>query len=208
MPEPIRRADPLRVDMSAYAQKLGIVCDLVEPDHVVYSMAFREDNVTLGDTVHGGAIASLADIAATAAAWSSVDDPARYRGATIDLSLSYVAAARGTRVVADARVAKRGGTVCFVDVDVRDGAGELVGRCKVVYKLSRIESPQEKLTGLFAGKSPAEQQALLADLERSGAGIYRRFAEAESDPAKKRELLDAAAREEANAVTLDRMRKR
>jgi len=203
-----RRADPIRVDASQYAQKLGIVCDLAEPDHVAYSMAFRADNVTVGDTVHGGAIASLADIAATAAAWSGVDEPARYRGATIDLSLSYVAAARATRVVADARVVKRGGTVCFIDVDVRDAAGEVVASGKVVYKLSRAESPEEKLVGLFAGKSVAEQQALLADLERSGAGLYRRFAEAEPDAARKRELLEGAAREDENAAVLDRLRKR
>ena len=207
MPESARKSDPIRVDQSAYAQKLGIVCDLVEPDRVVYSMAFREDNVTFGDTVHGGAIASLADIAATGAAWSGVDDPARHRGATIDLSLSYVAGARSARVVADARVVKRGGTVSFVDVDVRDDRGELVASCKVVYKLSRIESPQEKLTGLFVGKSPQEQQALLADLERSGASLYRRFAESETDPTRKRDLLEAAAREDANAAALDRLRK-
>lgn len=131
----------VQLDLSAYAAKLGIVCDLTEDDRAVYSMAFREDNTTVADVVHGGAISSLADIAATAAAWSTVTDVARYRGTTIDLSLSFIAAARGCGIVADARVLKRGGTVCFCDVELTAaGSGELIAKCKVVYKLSRASA--------------------------------------------------------------------
>ena len=61
---------------SEYAKKLGIVCERVQDDRAVYSMAFRTDNVTVADVVHGGAICSLADVAATGAAWSAVTEPA------------------------------------------------------------------------------------------------------------------------------------
>jgi uncharacterized protein (TIGR00369 family) len=193
------------VDTSAFAKKLGIVCDHVEDDRAVYSMPFREDNVTIADVVHGGAIASLADTAATGAAWSTITEPGRYRGITIDLSLSFIAAARSCGVVADARVVKRGGTVCFCDVTLTAAnSDELIAKCKVVYKLSRIESPQDKLAGLFAGKSIAEQQALLAGLERSGAALYRAFADAEPNAARRAELIAAAEREIANAETLEK----
>ncbi len=128
----------VQLDLSAYAKKLGIICDLTEDDRAVYSMAFREDNTTIADVVHGGAISSLADIAATAAAWSTVTDVSKYRGITIDLSLSYIAAARGCGIVADARVLKRGSTVCFCDVElISADSSELIAKCKVVYKLSR-----------------------------------------------------------------------
>lgn len=63
--------------------------------------------------------------------------------------------------------------------------------------------PAEALQHLFAGKTVEEQKALLAQLERGGAALYRSFAENESDPAKKEALLAAAVREEENADLLD-----
>jgi uncharacterized protein (TIGR00369 family) len=130
-------ATAFSIPVSPYAKSLGISRDRVEADLAVYSMPFRAENVTIGDVVHGGAIASLADVAATAAAWSTVADPLAHRGTTIDLSISYIAAARATDLVAHARVLKRGGSICFVEVDVRGSAdGILIARAKAVYKLS------------------------------------------------------------------------
>ena len=64
-------------------------------------------------------------------------------------------------------------------------------------------SDQELLARLFQGKSLAEQKVLLAQLERAGAGLYRAFAEKETDDDRKKELLSAAEREEENARTLE-----
>ena len=58
--------------LSPLAEKLGIVCETAESDRARYRMSYREDNTTIGDVVHGGAILSLADCAATGAVWSSV----------------------------------------------------------------------------------------------------------------------------------------
>ena len=52
------------------AQRLGIALETLEPDRVVLRMAFRPDNVTVGAIVHGGAIATLVDIAGAAASAS------------------------------------------------------------------------------------------------------------------------------------------
>ena len=65
------------------------------------------------------------------------------------------------------------------------------------------KSPQELLPMLFAGKSLAEQKALLAQLERTGAALYRAFAAQETNEEHKKALLRAAEKEEENAVTLD-----
>ena len=64
----------------------------------------------------------------------------------------------------------------------------------------------ETLAGLFADKTVEGQKALLAQLERAGAAMYRTFAEGETDPAKKEALLAAASREEENAVVLEGQR--
>ncbi len=140
--------------LSGYAKKLGVQHVQTTKDHAVYALSFSADNVTMADVVHGGAILSLADIAATGAAWSIIEDPARYQGLTIDLSHAFMSAARSADLLAEARVLRRGGTVCFIEVDVRNKAtGEAVARTKVVYKLSKRETPQESLTKLFSGKS-------------------------------------------------------
>jgi hypothetical protein len=97
----------------------------------------------------------------------------QFRGTTIDLSLSVVAAARATTRRADAHVVKRGGTMCFIDVEVRNHPhGDLVANCKVVYKLSRVESPLEKLAALFTGQPKEKKMALLAALNAAPA-LYR-----------------------------------
>ncbi|MCW5889215.1 MAG: nuclear transport factor 2 family protein [bacterium] len=80
----------------------------------------------------------------------------------------------------------------------------LVTQTQAVLEAQR--SPFEALNALFAGKSPAEQQSLLESLERAGAGVYRRLAEVAPDPEVRRALLESAAREEANAETLVRLR--
>jgi hypothetical protein len=62
---------------------------------------------------------------------------------------------------------------------------------------------QEQLAALFQGKSLAEQKALLGNLERAGAALYRVFAQSETDAAARQALLDAARREEENAEVLE-----
>jgi hypothetical protein len=49
----------------------------------------------------------------------------------------------------------------------------------------------------------SEQKALLSQLERAGATLYRTFAAQESDEERKKELLRAAEKEEENARTLE-----
>ncbi|MFU8814364.1 MAG: PaaI family thioesterase [Pseudomonadales bacterium] len=131
--------DPAAVlELSAYAVKLGITCLSTAPDHAVFSMPFCPDNVTVGDIVHGGAILSLADVAATAAAWTTIAEPDRHRGLTISLSHVFLSAARSADLEAEARVTRRGNSICFVEVDIRNReTGESVSRAAVVYKLSR-----------------------------------------------------------------------
>ncbi|HUI27101.1 MAG TPA: hypothetical protein VL403_13540 [Candidatus Kryptonia bacterium] len=63
--------------------------------------------------------------------------------------------------------------------------------------------PVALLQQQFVGKSLAEQQALLATLERAGAALYRGWAAAEADPKRKAALLAAAEREEQNARVLE-----
>jgi uncharacterized protein (TIGR00369 family) len=122
---------------SPYGETLGVACETIEEDRVRVRLPFRPEVTTIGDMVHGGAIASLVDVAGTGAAWANPAIQAGSRGTTIGFSIQFMAAARGRDVLADAKVIRRGGSVVFVDVDVHDEKGEHVARASVTYKLSK-----------------------------------------------------------------------
>ncbi|MEW6269279.1 MAG: hypothetical protein AB1689_08300 [Thermodesulfobacteriota bacterium] len=71
--------------------------------------------------------------------------------------------------------------------------------------LEAQQQPADAMAALFEGKSPREQQQLLATLERAGASLYRAMARDAEDPRIRAELERAAAREEENASTLERL---
>ena len=130
--------DPVlhRISMSPLGKLLGF--ELVEwaPERVVIKMPFRDDICTVGDLVHGGAISALADTTATAVAWSGVDagNPPQ-RGTTISLSVDFMLGARGRDLLAEGTIARRGKSIVFCNVAVRNTEGEQVAQAKAVYKI-------------------------------------------------------------------------
>lgn len=122
---------------SPYGRLLGLVLEAAAEDHVVVRLPYRADVTTLGDTVHGGAIAGLVDTAATAAFWAKPGLAAGSRGTTIGLALSFLAAGRGADLLADARVRRRGREICNGEVVVRDANANEVAQAIVTYKLSQ-----------------------------------------------------------------------
>jgi uncharacterized protein (TIGR00369 family) len=120
---------------SPFVGHLGMRVDSIQPDAVRLSMPYRPELAAVDDLVHGGAITSLVDTAAMAAAWSVVEVGQAPRGTTVGLTVDFVAPARGAELTADATVRRRGRQLCFCDVDVADGHGRLVARGLVTYKL-------------------------------------------------------------------------
>jgi uncharacterized protein (TIGR00369 family) len=120
---------------SPFVLHLGMRLESIEPEHARLAMPYRDELATIGDVVHGGALSALVDTAAMAAAWSAHDVSGPLRGTTVGLSVDFVAAARGRQVTADARVIRRGSSLCFCDVDVTDAEGSLVAKGIVTYKL-------------------------------------------------------------------------
>lgn len=112
---------------------LGIEVRSLSRDLAVLSMPARAELTTMGDTVHGGAIATLLDTAAMAAAWCTDDLPASRRGATAALTVTYLAPAVG-EVLATARVLARGRTLVTLDVEATCQDGP-VARALATYKI-------------------------------------------------------------------------
>ncbi len=131
------RLDIIRefVPASPLVRHLGIELRTLEPDRAELVLPYDGRLATVGDVVHGGAIASLIDTAGMAATWADPEtEPESLAGATITLNVEYVAAARGKDLLAAASVVKRGRSLCFTDVTVTEPDGRIVARGSVVQR--------------------------------------------------------------------------
>jgi uncharacterized protein (TIGR00369 family) len=113
---------------------LGIELADIEPDHAVLTLPFRPELATIGDVVHGGAIAALLDTASMAAAWSDDTVPESLAGATVSMSVDYVAAARGCDLTAVARAVRRGRSLCFCEIEVTEPGGAVIAKGLAVHR--------------------------------------------------------------------------
>ena len=127
-------------EASPFGKKLGIIGETFEEGRAVIRLDFQEENTTFADVVHGGAILALIDTAATAAAWTTVDDPFNYRGVTVDVMGNFIASGRGEALRADARIIKQGGTLTYLECTVINESDEVVSKGLITYKLSKITS--------------------------------------------------------------------
>jgi acyl-coenzyme A thioesterase PaaI-like protein len=67
------------------------------------------------------------------AAWATDERTERLAGATVALSIDYVAPARATEVRAEALVVRRGRALCFCEATARAG-GEVVAKALATYR--------------------------------------------------------------------------
>jgi uncharacterized protein (TIGR00369 family) len=113
---------------------LGIEVVSLEPDVARLRLPYRPELATMGEVVHGGAIAALLDTASMAAAWCSDDVPDSLAGATVSLHVDYVAAARGVDLVAEGRAVRRGRSLCFCEVAATAADGAVVAKALAVHR--------------------------------------------------------------------------
>jgi uncharacterized protein (TIGR00369 family) len=121
---------------SPFVRHLGMELRSIDDDHAILALPFSEEVVTIGDVVHGGAVSTLIDTAAMAASWSGIDFEQPPKGTTVGLTVDFLAAGRNQELLADARVIRRGSSLCFCEAKVT-GAGDdtLVAAGLVTYKL-------------------------------------------------------------------------
>jgi uncharacterized protein (TIGR00369 family) len=122
------------LEHSPYAAHLGMELASLGDGEAELRLPFRPELATMGDVVHGGAISSLVDTAAAAAAVSAADGDELAGGTTVDLSVSLVGAARGADISARARVIRSGRAISFVEVDVSGDDGRAIAKGLVTYR--------------------------------------------------------------------------
>ncbi len=117
-----------RLGQHPFVDRLG--CELVAATEgsVRVRLPWRAEHGRSGvagggeSSLHGGAAASLADVAASCALLTVLADGEGRT--TIDLSIHYLAPLRGD-VIAAAQVRRRGGRTAIIDVEITDASATL-----------------------------------------------------------------------------------
>lgn len=90
--------------------------------------------------IHGGMTAAMMDDVVALAAgltieWGQITP-------TLEMKVSYLAQAKpGTRLIAEARTIRRGGTVIFLDADLKDDAGKLIATASSTVMITQVKRP-------------------------------------------------------------------
>jgi uncharacterized protein (TIGR00369 family) len=125
---------PAVLRRSPYARLLGLEMVRAAADEVVVRMPFREDLLADDEDaaryVHGGAIASLIDIAGTFAVIAAVGHDV----ITVDLRVDYLRPVRSGDLAGTARPVRIGRALAVADVEVAGADGRLVAVGRGLFK--------------------------------------------------------------------------
>jgi len=131
-----RKESLASIERAPFSALLGLRVESRTSGSAVVRMPFATAVLNDGGPeapIHGGAIASLADVAACAAVWS-ID--ATTRSATISMTVNYTGMASQSALVARATVRRHGKRLASVNVEIRDDAGALIADALVTYKIA------------------------------------------------------------------------
>lgn len=105
----------------------GIVIDSAEPGKAVCSLTLEEKHMNENHVPMGGAIFTLADIACAVAA----NGYSEKKTVSQHASITFLAPAKGKRLIAEASCLRAGRTTALYAADVRDELGTYVAHATV-----------------------------------------------------------------------------
>jgi uncharacterized protein (TIGR00369 family) len=135
-------ADPLatvreRARTNLFWRQLGVEVVDAKPGWVRLRVPVRDElRNAAGAPVHGGVMSALVDMAVGGALSTMHEASAGGVGqTTLDLNVSFIAAASGDDVFAEGRILRRGRTVAFGEAAITDGQGALVAVGRATYMI-------------------------------------------------------------------------
>jgi len=123
-----------RFARSGFHNWIGMRLERVEPGEVEVALDVEPHHLNLVGLLHGGMIATLADMA-TGLAYRTVLQPAT-RHVTTHLSVTFLSPGRAGRVTARGRVLKTGGRFGYAEADVVGRDDELLARATATFTVS------------------------------------------------------------------------
>jgi len=122
-----------RGEACPYYRLLNMRIEEVKDGYARLTMNLEEKHLQFLKTVHGGAIASLAD---SAAAWATLGSAGlKAVPVTVEMKINFLAPAVSGRLIAEARIVHKGQKISLSDVEVKDDKGRLVAKSLVTYYL-------------------------------------------------------------------------
>ena len=110
-----------------FAAQAGVEIREAEPGRALCAMPLRPCHMNANNTPMGGAIFTLADFAYAVASNGFTDKII----VSQQVAITFLAPARGTELLAEAKCLKSGRTTCLFEVDVRDELGTYVAHATV-----------------------------------------------------------------------------
>jgi uncharacterized protein (TIGR00369 family) len=130
------------VEDSPYSHFLGVRLEHLDETSARLRLPYQDENSNPGKALHGGCAASLGAIGSQAVARAALGiDSGPWH--TAQMQVSYLAAAIGEDVVAEAELLRRGKELCFVSVDVRTGEGKRIASITTTVRARNGAAPSE-----------------------------------------------------------------
>ena len=105
----------------------GIVIDHAEPGKAVCSLTLEEKHMNENNVPMGGAVFTLADFTCAIAS----NGYSEKKTVSQQVSITFLAPAKGSRLIAEASCLREGRTTAFYAVDVKDELGNYVAHAKM-----------------------------------------------------------------------------
>jgi uncharacterized protein (TIGR00369 family) len=144
-----------RAETVPYHATLGIRFEDVQTDRVRLRIPYADANSNPGRALHGGVYASAIHAAGVLAAETGIDQAAERETRTLDLSVSYLAAAIGEDIVAEARVLRRGKELAYAAIEVRNDAGKALATGLLTHRSAPPGPPDRDLVRVERDTTPA-----------------------------------------------------
>ncbi len=113
------------IDDAPYCVALGVTLEHIDESSARLRLPYRDENSNPGKALHGGCAASLGAIGGQAVARAALGAEAGLLH-TAQMLVSYLAAAIGEEVIAEARLLRRGRELCFVGIEVATAEGKAI----------------------------------------------------------------------------------
>jgi uncharacterized protein (TIGR00369 family) len=127
-----------RVSASPFHRSLGIIVDDVDEGTVELRLEAQETHVNLMGSVHGGVLASAADVAAGLAVRSAIPEGTDH--VTVHLDVQYLSPATPGTLHASGQVTRIGRRLAFAQARISDAAGATVATAQATVAIGRPPS--------------------------------------------------------------------
>jgi acyl-CoA thioesterase len=126
-----------RTQANVFWRTLGVEVDAAGEGWVRLRVPVRDElRNAAGAPVHGGVMSALVDMAVGGALSTLHEQASGGVGqTTLDLNVSFVAAAAGDEIIAEGRILKRGRTIAFGETRITDPTGRLLAVGRATYMI-------------------------------------------------------------------------